>query len=556
MATVIDFSSQFPSAQGIKSAGHDGAVMYISPAREAWMKAKPAQKSVIEDFKKHGRKYAFVWQYAKGDNPATADVMRGFKGGVDDAKAAQAQLNKIGCPSHPVFFAIDFNITLDQWNKTAVEYFKGAASVLGKQRVGIYGHSRVIHWAMEDNVVATVEKGRVLGWQTKSWSNGVKASKYAVLYQGIHNVSGVENIKIDINEVLHSEWGWRPLPATSSAKPAPKPVTKPVSNVSGINVSGIKPNPKWRGDPTFLPQVLKAFGVKVQEWQGWRNRGHGDFGVIQGVIAHHTGTNTDIPGYIAQHPQLGLCSQIHLNRDGTAVITGAGIAWHAGMGSYPGWLTNNANSNTIGIEAASDGVSAWPAKQLDAYHRTCAAILWFLGKNATKQTLISHWEYSRAAQGKWDPGAGNGVSGAVMNMDTFRKNVQKYIDAARNGNKNDGGFLMALTDAEQKELLTKVRYIDGQLKPWKQLGQDERGNMTLIDSFAETRKKVNYIYGQLRPWKQLGQNDKGENLTLVDAVAALRGQVNSVLSFFSKNKATDSQSSCTCTCDCNKGENQ
>lgn len=183
----------------------------------------------------------------------------------------------------------------------------------------------------------------------------------------------------------------------------------------------MKPNPKHRGgDPLFLPEVLRAFGVKVQEWDGWKDRGHGDFGVIQGVFAHHTGTDKDIPGYIANHPELGLCSQIHLNRDGTAVIVGAGIAWHAGRGSYQGWPTDNANQVAIGIEAASSGTSPWPQVQLDAYYRCCAAILWYLGKPATPQTLLGHKEYSGAAQGKWDPGG--------IDMNDFRRNVQRYID--------------------------------------------------------------------------------------------------------------------------------
>lgn len=182
----------------------------------------------------------------------------------------------------------------------------------------------------------------------------------------------------------------------------------------------LKPKPGWRGDPTFLPEVLRAFGVEVEEMPGWLNRGHGDFGAIQGIVVHHTGTNKDIPDYIARHPQLGLCSQIHLNRSGKAVLCGVGIAWHAGLGSYPGWPTNAANQVSIGIEAASDGVSPWPSEQLDAYYRICAAILWFLGKNATPQTLLGHKEYSGAAQGKWDPG------GIEMNL--FRKRVQHYID--------------------------------------------------------------------------------------------------------------------------------
>lgn len=208
MATVLDFSAAIPSASAIKSAGHDGAVMYISPAREAWMGAKPVHRPTIDDFDTHGLQAALVWQYGKEKQP---DVMRGWDGGVADAKAAQEHLESIQCAGHPVYFAVDFDITLDQWNNTAVEYFKGAASILGKQRVGIYGHSRVLAWAKEDDVVATVEPGRILGWQTKSWSNGVKADSYAVLYQGTHNVPGPDGVQVDVNEVLHPEWGWRAL---------------------------------------------------------------------------------------------------------------------------------------------------------------------------------------------------------------------------------------------------------------------------------------------------------------------------------------------------------
>lgn len=190
----------------------------------------------------------------------------------------------------------------------------------------------------------------------------------------------------------------------------------------------IQPNPGWRGDPTFLPEVLKAFGVTVKEFPGWRDRGHGDFGRIQGVFCHHIGSNSCPPSYIAQHPQLGLCSQIHLSRSGVATLCGVGIAWHAGRGWGHGYPANDANRLAIGIEPEGDGISAWPAEQLDAYYRCVAAILWFLGKRATPETCTSHWEYSYQAQGKWDPGAGNGRSGALMDMNVFRREVNKYID--------------------------------------------------------------------------------------------------------------------------------
>ena len=119
---------------------------------------------------------------------------------------------------------------------------------------------------------------------------------------------------------------------------------------------------------------------------------------------HHTGNNPpgNNPGYIANHPSLGLCSQIHLSRDGVATVVGVGVAWHAGSGSYPGLPTNGANERTIGIEAENNGTEGWSPAQYDAYVRCCAAILRKVGQPASH--AIGHKEWAGAAQGKWDPG--------------------------------------------------------------------------------------------------------------------------------------------------------
>lgn len=264
----------------------------------------------------------------------------------------------------------------------------------------------------------------------------------------------------------------------------------------------ISPNPAHRGDPMFLPDLLRAWGVKVQEWPGWRGRGHGDFGKIQGIIVHHTGTDKDIAGYIAQHPQLGLCSQIHLNRDGTAVITGAGIAWHAGAGAWPGWPTNGANQVSIGIEAASSGTSQWPAEQLDAYYRICAAILWYLGFPATEAHLLGHKEYSGRAQGKWDPGG--------IDMNDFRARVQQYIDKppvelpAGASAKEEGLFgkdqVQALHEIKIRsaDTLRDLRVALDQLVGWQRdehgrpifAGWPQLGGRTIVDFLGAVGEKL------------------------------------------------------------------
>lgn len=199
----------------------------------------------------------------------------------------------------------------------------------------------------------------------------------------------------------------------------------------------LKPKPHWRGDPTFLPDVFRAFGVKFREYPGWKDWGMGDFGAIQGVIWHHTGSKSTSPQYIRNNPRLsyGLSSQLHTAPDGLQTILGAGIAWHAGKGYLPGWPTNDANRVSIGFEMQHDGVSPWPEVQLESTRLATAAILWFLGKRANLHTMISHWEYSHKAQGKWDPGAGNGRSGAMMNMNPHRDRVNWMIDNfTRTGN--------------------------------------------------------------------------------------------------------------------------
>ena len=180
-----------------------------------------------------------------------------------------------------------------------------------------------------------------------------------------------------------------------------------------------KPNPAHRGDPLFLPELLRLFGVEVKEFTGWKNRGHGDFYAIWGVMAHHTGGNNTPASLIAYgHDALrGLLSQIHLDRNGVATVTGAGVAWHAGLGSYPGITTNAANQVTIGVEANSDGVTPWPPHMLDVYYRICAAICWYLGHSSLR--TIGHKEWAKI-QGKWDPGG--------IEMPQFRARVQHYID--------------------------------------------------------------------------------------------------------------------------------
>jgi len=159
---------------------------------------------------------------------------------------------------------------------------------------------------------------------------------------------------------------------------------------------------------TWLPQVLLGAGLKVAEVDGWKTRGRRDVGATKGVMCHHTaglrqGNMPTLQVIIDGRPDLpGPLAQLGLGRDGTFYVVAAGLANHAGGGSWQGITTGN--TSFIGIEAENTGLAndlPWPAVQIDAYHRGVAAILGKIGAPATM--CCGHKEYALPAGRKNDP---------------------------------------------------------------------------------------------------------------------------------------------------------
>ena len=255
----------------------------------------------------------------------------------------------------------------------------------------------------------------------------------------------------------------------------------------------------WTGDPTWLADVLRAEGLKVIEHDGWRNRGHGDFADIRGVLCHHTAGGGPNDWRIVQNgrPDLpGPLAQLVLERDGTYRVIAVGVCWHAGRGSWSGWPTNNANFHTIGIEAVNDGVGQpWPGVQIDAYKRGCAAILRRIGRGAGD--CVAHREYS--SEGKIDP--------AGIDMAAFRRDVQAVIDRKPAPTQGGSpmwaemfenfkgavvsyGFAFRSVDQKVSEVWDQLRGPDG--KGWPQLGRK-----TLVDSQADQTARLDRIEAKI-----------------------------------------------------------
>lgn len=227
-ATVIDTAGGFPPADALKTAGHVGLVAYISPSRPGTSFAgKPIRREHLEAYRAAGIAVAAVWQYGKPGDRTPSDWTLGRAGGREHARLADAAARAAGFDDgRPIYFAVDEDITLDQWNETAAHYFRGAGEVLGVERVGVYGHARVCAWAAEDGVIGRAPGGRWWAWQTRAWSQGV--ADEAVLYQRVIDTAAnpgprVGGIVVDVNDVLAEDWGQTPTPAappTDSPSPS------------------------------------------------------------------------------------------------------------------------------------------------------------------------------------------------------------------------------------------------------------------------------------------------------------------------------------------------
>lgn len=171
---------------------------------------------------------------------------------------------------------------------------------------------------------------------------------------------------------------------------------------------------------TWLPKVLRDAGLKVEETPGWQTRGQGDVGKTLLVICHHTAEKVDADLHpnldMLEHGREGLrgcLSQLGLGQNGIFYIIAAGKAWHAGEGHWKG--ITGGNEHAIGIEAENNGIDEpWPAIQMDAYARGCAAIADHCGFPVGM--VIGHKEW--APTRKIDPD---------FNMAEFRKRVFHFM---------------------------------------------------------------------------------------------------------------------------------
>ena len=211
---LIDFTEHLVSADQIKAAGYDGALVYVSESRPgANFDFKPVTRGYADGLRAAGLHVVSCYQYGKPGWPDPSDFTRGFDGGVADAQTALRLHGAAGGPdSAPIFFSVDEDITPDTWKSPAAQWFRGINSVLGVGRTGIYGHARACGWAADDGLIGhSSTAGHRWAWQTSAWSHGAREPR-AVLYQSAVNTAAnpgplVGGIHVDVDDVLAADFG-------------------------------------------------------------------------------------------------------------------------------------------------------------------------------------------------------------------------------------------------------------------------------------------------------------------------------------------------------------
>ncbi|MGH3673654.1 MAG: glycoside hydrolase domain-containing protein [Pseudonocardiaceae bacterium] len=187
----LDYAGGRPGGAAIAAAGYGFVCRYLSDGGPG-LPGKLLTAAEYADLMAHGVAVVVNWE-------TTADRMKGGRAaGVADADRAGMQTLGVGHPQdRPIYFSADWDAT--PADQAAIdEYLRGAASVIGPTRVGVYGSYYVCKRCLDGRTAAWA-------WQTGAWSGGQRESR-AHIYQRI-GFASVGGVQCDVNEALIPDFG-------------------------------------------------------------------------------------------------------------------------------------------------------------------------------------------------------------------------------------------------------------------------------------------------------------------------------------------------------------
>lgn len=179
---------------GLAAAGKKACGRYIGPGGGTTLPGKILRAPERDMIFAAGMD---IWLLAEG---AASDWTLGYARGQAHAASALNAARALGAPdSTAIYFAIDTQAFPSTW-PAGREYLRGAGSIIGVNRVGVYGQYDVMYWAKNDGVASWF-------FQTYAWSGS--PTKWAAHnhVEQYHNGVYVAGGEVDLCRTKQTNYG-------------------------------------------------------------------------------------------------------------------------------------------------------------------------------------------------------------------------------------------------------------------------------------------------------------------------------------------------------------
>jgi hypothetical protein len=184
----VDYSFARPGIANIKAAGYDFVGRYLTS-----FPLKRIEAAEVSQMKANGLALVLLFE------DDSINALLGYNQGTADAQEALQQANAIGFPGdRPVYFTVDFDATTAARQDSVDQYLRGAASVIGANRVGVYGGYYVVQRALNNGTAAWA-------WQTRGFSGGGLIDSRIHIYQ--KSIQSAFNGNADIDVPWKADFG-------------------------------------------------------------------------------------------------------------------------------------------------------------------------------------------------------------------------------------------------------------------------------------------------------------------------------------------------------------
>lgn len=185
----VDYADSRPTPAALVAAGKRFACRYGGPGRDS---------KQIDALEARALLAAGISIVANAEGMEDGFVT--YAAGVDWARQADAHFRGIGMPiGLPIYFSVDFDAGSANWSGIDAA-IRGAASVIGPSRVGIYGGYRTVAHCHQAGVAWL--------WQTYAWSGGLWHP--AAQIQQYRNGVIIGGADCDLNRAMVADYGqWK-----------------------------------------------------------------------------------------------------------------------------------------------------------------------------------------------------------------------------------------------------------------------------------------------------------------------------------------------------------